>query len=107
MEQKNLIGKMFTSKDLINYAPDSVVSKIILEKPNGNVTMFALDEGQFISEHKTPFDAMVQVIDGEAEITIDKKQFNLVEGQLIIMPSDIPHALKANKKFKMMLTMIK
>lgn len=91
----------------IAYAADGIVSKRILEKTTGNVSLFAFDKGQRLSEHSAPFDAMVQVLEGKAEITIDKKPFLLEAGESIIMPANIPHAVLATERFKMLLTMIK
>jgi quercetin dioxygenase-like cupin family protein len=91
----------------IEYASNSVVSKRVLEQKTGNITLFAFDKGQKLSEHSAPFDAMVQVAEGQVEITIDKKPYILKEGETIIMPANIPHALLAVEKFKMLLTMIK
>ena len=100
-------GKMFNFNNEIEYAQGSVVSKIILKKESGNVTIFSFDKGQNLSEHTAPFDAMIQVIEGEAEITINKEPFMLKAGENIIMPANIPHAVDALTKFKMVLTMIK
>jgi quercetin dioxygenase-like cupin family protein len=94
-------------KNDIAYAENSVVSKRVLEKSTGNITLFAFDKGQKLSEHSAPFDAMVQCVEGKVEITIDKKPYPLEEGQSIIMPANIPHAVFATEKFKMLLTMIK
>ena len=91
----------------IEYAGNSVVSKRVLEQKTGNITLFSFDKGQKLSEHSAPFDAMVQVVEGQVEITIDKKPYILKEGETIIMPANIPHALLAVEKFKMLLTMIK
>jgi len=91
----------------IEYASNSVVSKRVLEQKTGNITLFSFDKGQKLSEHSAPFDAMVQVVEGQVEITIDKKPYLLKEGETIIMPANIPHALLAVEKFKMLLTMIK
>ncbi|MFW5706551.1 MAG: cupin domain-containing protein [Bacteroidota bacterium] len=91
----------------ISYSENSVVSKRVLEKSTGNISLFAFDKGQRLSEHSAPFDAMVQCVEGKVEITIDKKPYVLEEGQTIIMPANIPHALLAVEKFKMLLTMIK
>jgi quercetin dioxygenase-like cupin family protein len=91
----------------IEYASNSVVSKRVLEQKTGNITLFSFDKGQKLSEHSAPFDAMVQVVEGQVEITIDKKPYILNEGETIIMPANIPHALLAVEKFKMLLTMIK
>lgn len=92
---------------MLDYQDGSVVSKIILKKDTGSVTLFAFDEGQGLSEHTAPFDAMVQVLDGEVEITISGVSYRLEQGDFIIMPANEPHALKATRKFKMMLTMIR
>lgn len=93
--------------DLVSYQEQSVVSKTLIDKKTGTVTLFAFDQGQGLSEHTAPFDAMVCVIDGEVEIRISGEPFNLKEGDMIIMPAHKPHALKALKKFKMMLVMIR
>lgn len=96
--------------DLINhveYSTDSVVSKTLTDKKTGTITLFAFDEGQGLSEHTAPFDAVVQILDGKAEITIDGNPVRVPAGKMIIMPADIPHSLKAIKKFKMLLTMIR
>ncbi len=100
-------SKKFTLAELIDYQPSAVVSQTILEKPTGTVTLFAFDRGQGLSEHTAPFDALVQVLKGEAEITISGEPSHLVSGESIVMPADLPHALKAVKRFKMLLTMIK
>ena len=93
--------------DLIEYQKDSVVSKTLINQKTGTVTLFAFDEGQGLSEHTAPFDAMVQILDGEAQITISGKPLNVKKGEMVIMPANEPHALKALKKFKMLLTMIR
>lgn len=92
---------------MVDYQADAVVSKTILKKGTGTVTLFAFDEGQGLSEHTAPFDAMVQILDGEVEITISGKPYLLKQGEFIIMPANQPHALKGVKRFKMMLTMIR
>ena len=94
-------------KTYIDYAPGSVVSKTMLEEKCGTITLFAFDKGTELSEHTAPFDAMVQVIDGKSLITIAGREFELEEGDIIIMPADIPHAVKAKGPFKMLLTMIR
>lgn len=106
-EQRNLIGEALDLQDLINYQDGSVVSKTLLDKGIGTITLFAFDEGQGLSEHTAPFDAVVQVVDGKAEITISGVKHNLHAGQMIIMPANQPHALKAVNKFKMLLVMIR
>lgn len=93
--------------DMVQYQNDSVVSKTIVEKTTGTVTLFAFDAGQGLSEHRAPFDALVQVLDGEVEISISGKPFRLKQGEMIIMPANEPHALKSISKFKMLLTMIR
>jgi quercetin dioxygenase-like cupin family protein len=92
---------------LVDYSANGIVSKRVLEKKTGNVTLFAFDEGQRLSEHTAPFDAIVQVIEGKGEIIINGKSFLLDAGSSIIMPANIPHAVTAAAKFKMLLTMIK
>jgi quercetin dioxygenase-like cupin family protein len=106
-EQKNLIGETLDLQKLILYHEGSVVSKTLIDKGIGTITLFAFDKGQGLSEHTAPFDAVVQIIDGEAEITISGVKHNLKAGQMIIMPANQPHALKAVSKFKMLLTMIR
>ena len=92
---------------MVSYQPGSVVSRQITKAEAGNVTLFAFDEGQELSEHTAPFDALVHVVEGEAEILISGKSFYLKSGQAIIMPADEPHAVKATHQFKMLLTMIR
>jgi len=94
-------------KDLVAYQDGSVVSKEIIRKPTGTVTIFAFDQGQGLSEHTAPFDALVSILDGEAEITVSGEAHHLKDGDMIIMPGGEPHALKAEKSFKMMLVMVK
>ncbi|HNR25088.1 MAG TPA: cupin domain-containing protein [Methanobacteriaceae archaeon] len=93
--------------DLIEYQEGSVVSREIIRKETGTVSIFAFDIGEGLSEHTAPFDAMVQVIDGRAEIIIAGNKNLVDEGDMIIMPANIPHALHAVEKFKMVLTMIR
>jgi quercetin dioxygenase-like cupin family protein len=93
--------------DMVGYQKEAVVSKTIIEKKTGTVTLFAFDQGQGLSEHTAPFDALVQVLDGEVEIHISGNPFHLKQGDMIIMPASKPHALKAIKQFKMLLTMIR
>ena len=103
----DLLGLVAKLVDLVDYQKGSVVSRTIVDKDTGTITLFAFDEGQGLSEHTAPFDALVHVIDGEAEVTISGKSLNLIEGEMVIMPANQPHALRAIKKFKMMLVMIK
>jgi len=93
--------------ELVAYQETSVVSKTLLEKETGTVTLFAFDKGQGLSEHTAPFDAMVCVLDGVAEITIAGRRATVRQGEMLIMPANQPHALKAVERFKMILTMIK
>ncbi len=93
--------------DMVNYQKESVVSKTLIEKKTGTVTLFAFDQGQGLSEHTAPFDALVYILDGEVEITISGNPINLKQGEMIIMPANESHALKAISRFKMMLIMIK
>jgi len=91
----------------VGYSDEGIVSKRVLQKEKGNVSLFAFDRGQQLSEHSAPFDALVQVLEGEAEIRIAGKPYRMVAGESIIMPANIPHAVFAMEKFKMLLTMIK
>ena len=93
--------------NLAEYQEGSIVSRTLIDKPTGTLTLFAFGEGQGLSEHTAPYDAFVYVVDGEAEITISGKAHFLKAGDMLIMPASEPHALKAIKKFKMMLVMIR
>ena len=93
--------------EMINYQTGSVVSRQITKADGGNVTLFAFDKGQELSEHTAPFDALVHIVEGEAEIIISGKSFHLKNGDAIIMPANEPHAVKATGQFKMLLTMIR
>ena len=100
-------SKIVKIDELIDYQKDSIVSRTLIDKKMGTITFFAFDQGQGLSEHTSPFDAIVQVLDGEVEVHILDKLFFLKSGNLIIMPANISHSVKAIKKFKMLLTMIK
>lgn len=100
-------AKKFSLAESITYADGAIVSKVLLKNDQGNLTLFAFDKGEMLSEHTAPFDAMVQLLDGKAEIIINKKSHILVVGESIIMPANVTHALTAVEKFKMLLTMIK
>jgi quercetin dioxygenase-like cupin family protein len=102
-----LLSMVIPLADFIQYQAGSVVSKEIIHKDKGTVTLFAFDQGQGLSEHIAPFDALVYILDGEAQITISKKPLNVKAGEIIIMPANEPHALAAEKKFKMLLVMIR
>jgi quercetin dioxygenase-like cupin family protein len=94
-------------KELVSYQVGSVVSRQITKADAGNVTLFSFDAGQELSEHTAPFDALVHIVEGQAEIIISGKSFQLKSGQAIIMPANDPHAVKATSQFKMLLTMIR
>ena len=91
----------------VDYASQSIVSRAALHNKGGNITLFAFDEGQALSEHTAPFDAVLQVIDGRAAITVAGKEYVVDSGEMIMMPANIPHAVRADVRFKMMLTMIR
>ena len=93
--------------DAINYQNGSIVSKQILKKPNGNITLFAFDKDESLTEHTSPYEAIVYMVDGEMEIKIGGNPHNVTEGEIIVMPPNVPHGLKAAVKSKMLLTMIK
>jgi len=107
IKSTEFLEKGLSLNKAIEYSKGSVVSKTIIEKKTGTITLFAFDESQNLSEHTAPFDALVLVIEGEGEIIINKRPHILKSGQMIIMPANIPHAVNAKKKFKMLLTMIK
>ncbi len=107
MDIKRLGAGAIPLAGLVEYQHGSVVSREIIKGKTGTVTLFAFDEGQGLSEHTAPFDALVYVIDGEAEITISSKPYHLTAGEMIVMPADEPHALSAVKRFKMLLVMIR
>ena len=102
-----LVAKNVSLAELVACQADTVVSRTILDRPAGTVTLFAFDKGQGLSEHTTPFDALVQVLDGKAVVTISGKDIPLQAGEATIMPANEPHALKAVEQFKMMLVMIR
>ncbi len=102
-----LTAKVSDLAGLIDYQEGSVVSRTIIDKKTGTVTLFAFDEYQGLSEHTAPYDAMVYVLDGEVEIIISGKPLSLKQGEITIMPGNQPHSLTAKTKFKMLLTMIK
>jgi len=104
---RTLIKKKTGLIDLVNYQEGSVVSRTLIKKKTGTVTLFAFDQDQALSEHTAPFDAMVYILDGKAEIIISGNSNILEKGNMIIMPANEPHALKAIEQFKMMLTMIR
>jgi quercetin dioxygenase-like cupin family protein len=112
MDIKNKAGNTLIAKSaemtaLVDYQSGTVVSRTIIERNTGTVTVFAFDKGQGLSEHTAPFDALAYIIDGESEITISGRSIRMKAGEVVIMPAHKPHALKAVERFKMMLVMIK
>jgi quercetin dioxygenase-like cupin family protein len=101
------LGKGQSLLGLIEYSKDSIVSKTILNKSVGTITLFAFDQGQALSEHTSPYDAVIQVLDGTARITIGGENKTVSQGQIIVMPANVPHAVDAESQFKMLLTMIR
>ena len=102
-----LLGKVEAVAGLIDYQLGAVVSKTVINKKTGTVTLFAFDKGQGLSEHTAPFDALVQLLDGQGEVSISGKPLILKSGEMVIMPANEPHSLRAVEKFKMMLVMIR
>jgi len=100
-------SNIFSFSAKVDYSSGGIVSKNVIKKDTGNISLFAFDKGEGLSEHTAPFDALVQIIEGEATIIIDDKIYELNAGEAIIMPANIPHALEAKERFKMILTMIK
>ena len=109
MEQKaeSLVGQVLNLVNLVGYQDGAVVSRTVINQKTGTVTLFSFDEGQGLSEHTAPFDAMVYVLDGEVEVTISGEANQVKAGEMIIMPAGKPHSLKAVKRFKMLLIMIR
>jgi len=109
MEQKaeSLVGQVLNLVNLVGYQDGAVVSRTVINQKTGTITLFSFDAGQGLSEHTAPFDAMVYVLDGEAEVTISGEANQVKAGEMIIMPANKPHALKAMKQFKMLLIMIR
>ena len=103
----SLVERVVKLVDLLEYQEGSVVSRTVIDKEAGTVTVFAFDKGQGLSEHTAPFDALVQVLEGKAGIMISGKRFEVRHGEVIIMPANEPHALTALEKLKMVLTMIR
>ncbi len=102
-----LRAKVLAPADIIGYQDGSIVSRTIVDKPSGTVTLFAFDKGQSLSEHTAPFDAIVQVLDGKGRFSIAAKAHEVEAGRMLIMPADVPHAVEAVEPFKMLLTMIR
>jgi len=106
-EKESLMAQALGVAGLVSYQAGSVVSRTLLDKKAGTITMFAFAEGEGLSEHTAPFDAFVQIIDGTAEITVDGEMHMVHDGEMIIMPANKPHALRAARQFKMLLVMIR
>ena len=106
-KNSDLAARVLSLGELVAYQDGSVVSRQIVGAPGGTITLFAFAKGQGLSEHTAPFDALVYIIDGEAEVTISGKAFHLNQGEMVIMPANQPHALQAEQAFKMMLVMIR
>jgi quercetin dioxygenase-like cupin family protein len=100
-------SNVFRFPEKVDYSSEGIISKRVIDRPTGTVTLFSFDKGQRLSTHSAPFDAMLQVVEGTAEIVISEQDFHLTTGDVIIMPAGIPHAVNATEKFKMVLTMIK
>lgn len=107
MKSENILGQAAELNKLVEYQTGSIVSRALIDKPTGTLTLFAFDKGQNLSEHTAPFDAMVYIFDGAAEVTISGQPQTVKQGEMIIMPANQPHALKAQNRFKMLLVMIK
>ena len=104
---KACVAKAANLAGLVEYSADSVVSKTIIDKSVGTVTLFAFDASQGLSEHQAPYDALVQIVEGAAILTIGGKKVRASVGEIVIMPANVPHAVQAKEKFKMLLTMIR
>ena len=100
-------AKVFSFDGSVDYSEGGIVSKTVLKKQTGNISLFSFDKGEALSEHTAPFDAMIQVVDGQGEVTIGGKPYMVSAGETIIMPANISHSVKAVEKFKMVLTMIR
>jgi len=107
LKRKELYGKVIHLKDLVNYSDGTVASRMIISRKAGNITIFSFDENEGLSEHTAPFDAVVTILDGECEVWVAGETSQMREGDTIIFPANVPHALSAITKFKMSLTMIK
>jgi quercetin dioxygenase-like cupin family protein len=107
MKAEDIKGRVMELAGMVEYHSGSVVSRTLIEKPTGTLTLFAFEQGQGLSEHTAPYDATVYIIDGETEVTISGKLLHLKQGDMVIMPANEPHALRAITRFKMMLVMIK
>ena len=104
---EDLLAKAVNMEGLVDYQDGSVVSRTIIKKPTGTITLFAFDKGEGLSEHTAPFDALVLMLEGDTEITISGKRLTAKAGEMVIMPANQPHSLKASRRFKMALVMIR
>lgn len=108
MSTKNeIMSTAINAAEFVQYSENSIVSKQLIKKDTGTITLFAFDKGQSLSEHTAPFDAFVEIVDGKAECTIDGKPVVVMQGEFIILPANIPHSVNAIEKFKMLIVMIK
>jgi len=107
MDNQGLKGRALEAAGLVDYQDGAVVSREIVRGEKGTVTIFSFDEGQGLSEHTAPFDALVHILEGEAEVIISGEPLHLVPGEMVIMPANKPHALNAVRRFKMVLTLIR
>jgi|SRR5699024_593063 Uncharacterized conserved protein, contains double-stranded beta-helix domain len=107
MEQSFQKGTVFRLASLVEYSEGGVISKQLIKNPAGNITLFSFDKGEGLSEHRAPFDALVQVLEGTADISVNGNLFTVKAGESIVFPANAPHALTATERFKMLLTMIK
>ncbi|MGD1004864.1 MAG: cupin domain-containing protein [Methanoregulaceae archaeon] len=106
-KREEIKGKVLRLKDLVNYQDGTVASRMIISRKTGNITLFSFDENEGLSEHTAPYDAVVTILDGECEVWVDGQTFHMNEGETIIFPANVSHALSAITKFKMVLTMIR
>jgi len=106
-KRDELKGKVLSLKDLVDYADGTVASRMVINRKTGSITIFSFDENEGLSEHTAPFDAVVTILDGECEVWVAGKTFQMKTGETIIFPANVPHALSAITKFKMSLVMIK
>ncbi len=106
-KREELIGKVLVTNDLLQYQEGTVASRMIVFKKAGTITLFSFDKGEGLSEHSAPYDEILTVTDGVAEVSIAGRPFTVRTGEMIIMPANIPHALQAKQRFKMTLTMVK
>lgn len=102
-----MMEDVFVARDEVVYAKGAIVSKTVIKKATGTITLFAFDKGEELSEHSAPYEALVQVLDGKGQITVGDKPHLMEPGNCILLPANVPHAVKAVESFKMMLTMIK